>query len=152
MGEVPVPGLEKVTLVGVDEDGRVHLMHSLFSVHIDVYSTECSLFACLGKFPAEGPPQVTEILPGFFAARCYIRTVPRMNHIAHLGGISPHNWQTKTCEQTAKAAGTDHVNLACRGLAFLPEDCAAWILGRTADGPANVFEASVGLFPMLTGQ
>ena len=36
LGEVPVPGLEKVTLVGVDEDRRVHLMHSLFSVRVNV--------------------------------------------------------------------------------------------------------------------
>ena len=38
LGEVPVPGLDKVTLVGVDEDGRVHLMHSLFSFRVNVYS------------------------------------------------------------------------------------------------------------------
>ena len=57
LGEVPVPGLEKVTLVGVDEDGRVHLMHSLFSVRAKVYSTECCLFACVGGLPAEGLPQ-----------------------------------------------------------------------------------------------
>ena len=39
-GEVPFPGLEWVTLVGVYPEGRVHLMHSLFSVYINVYSTE----------------------------------------------------------------------------------------------------------------
>ena len=38
LGEVPVPGLERVTLVGVDNDGRLHLMHSLFSVRADFYS------------------------------------------------------------------------------------------------------------------
>ena len=69
LGEVPVPGLEKVTLVAVDKDGRVHLMHSLFSVCVDVYSTECHLFACIGELPAEGLPQVTRLLPDFFAAR-----------------------------------------------------------------------------------
>ena len=36
LGEVPVPGLERVTLVGVDKDGRVRLMHSLFSLCVDV--------------------------------------------------------------------------------------------------------------------
>ena len=36
LGEVPVPGLEWVTLVGVDPDGRVHLMHVLFSVWVNV--------------------------------------------------------------------------------------------------------------------
>ena len=56
LGEVPIPGLEKVTLVGVDEGGRVHLMHSLFSVRVNVYSTECRLYACVGELPAEGLP------------------------------------------------------------------------------------------------
>ena len=50
-----------------------------------------------------------------------------------------------------KAAGTDQINLACRGLAFVLLDCADWIIGREADGPVNVFEALAGLFPMLTG-
>ena len=39
LGEVPVPGLERATLVGVDEDRRVRLMHSLFSVCVNVYFT-----------------------------------------------------------------------------------------------------------------
>ena len=52
--EVTVTGLEKVNLIGVEEDGRMHLMHSLFSVRINVYSTECRIFACTGKLPAEG--------------------------------------------------------------------------------------------------
>ena len=151
LGEVMVPGLERVTLVGVEKDGRVHLMHSLFSVRVDVYSTECRLFACLGELPAGGLPQVMDISPDFFRARRSFRAVPRIYHIAHLGRISPLDSQTKPCERAAKAAGTDHINLACRGLAFVPSDCATWLLGREADGPVNVFEASAGLFPMLTG-
>ena len=43
----------------------MHLMHSLFSVHVDVYSTECRLFTCLGELPAEGLPPVMDILPDF---------------------------------------------------------------------------------------
>ena len=93
-----------------------------------------------------------EILPDFFAARRSVRAVPRMDHIAHLGGISPHNWQNKPCKRAAKAEGTEHLNLVCWGLAFLPADCAAWLLERTADGPANIFKASAGLFPLITGR
>ena len=76
----------------------------------------------------------------------------RINHIAHLGGISPRNWQTKPCERAAKLAGTNHINLACRGLVFVPSDCAAWLLGGEADGPVKVFEASAGPFPLLNGR
>ena len=101
----------------------------------------------LGEILTEGLPPVMEILPDFSAARRSVCAVPCMDHIVHLGGISPRNWQTKPCKRAAKAAGTKHVNLACRGLAFLPSDCADWILGREADGPANVFEALAGLFP-----
>ena len=81
-----------------------------------------------------------------------VRAVPRVDHIAHLVGISPLDWYTKPCERAAKAAGTDHIDLACRGLVFVPSDCAAWFLGREADRPINVFEASAGLLPMLTGR
>ena len=39
LGVDPVPGLEQVTVVRVDPDERVHFMHSLFFVWVDVYST-----------------------------------------------------------------------------------------------------------------
>ena len=102
-------------------------MHSLFSVHVGVYSTGCRLFACLGELPAEGLPPVMEIPPDFFAARLSVSAVSRSDHIAHLGGISLLGWQTKPCKRTVVA---DHLNLACRGVVFLPSDCASWILRR----------------------
>ena len=76
LGEVPVPGLERVTIVAVDKDGRMNLMYSLFSVRVDVYLMECRLFACLGTLPAEGLPPVMEIPPDFFAARRSVCAVP----------------------------------------------------------------------------
>ena len=55
-------------------------------------------------------------------------------------------------QEGVKSAGTEYVELACRGLAFVPLYCASWILQREADRPLNVFKASTGLFPLLTGQ
>ena len=127
LGEVPFPGLECVTLVGVDKDRMVHLMHLLFSVRFNVYSTELRLFAYLGDLPAEVFPPVMKISPDFFAARRFVHAVPRKKHIAHLGGISPLNWQTKPCRW---AIVQDHINLALREMAFFPSDCVAWLLGR----------------------
>ena len=63
LGEVPVLGLEQVTLVGVELDGQGHLVHTLFSVQVNVYLTECHLFACLEELPAEGLPPVMETPP-----------------------------------------------------------------------------------------
>ena len=88
---MPVPGLEKVTLIGIDKDGSVHLIHSLFSICVNVYSAECRFFACMCELPTKGLPQVTELLPDFFAAWRSVCAVPRIDHVAHLGGISPHD-------------------------------------------------------------
>ena len=91
LGEVRVPGLEQVTLVGFDLDGQVHLLHLLFSVLVNIYLKECRLFACPGELPAEGLPPVMAIPPDFFVDRRSVRAVPREDHIAHMGGISPLN-------------------------------------------------------------
>ena len=108
LGEVPVPGLERITLVGVEPDGQMHLMHSLFSVRVDVYSMESRLFACLGELPVMGLPLVMEIPPKFFATRRSVCAMPRSDHIAHLGGIFLLDWQTKPCKG---AVGTENVIL-----------------------------------------
>ena len=44
------------------------------------------------------------------------------------------------------------MDLACQGLTFVPPDCASWLFWREADGPINGFEASTGLFPLLTSR
>ena len=55
-GVAPIPSLERAKTVRLDPDGRVLLMHSLFSVQVNVYSTQRYLFACLGELPAKPPP------------------------------------------------------------------------------------------------
>ena len=42
-GVDPVPGIEPLTLLGVDRDGTVHLLHSFFSVAVGQYSTNRKL-------------------------------------------------------------------------------------------------------------
>ena len=86
--EVPVPSLEHVTLVGVDKDGRVNLMHSLFCVRVEVYSTECRHFTCLGELPAKGLPLVIEDSRNFFVAWRSVCAVPQKitRYLNHQGG------------------------------------------------------------------
>ena len=67
LGVELVPGLERVTLVGVESDGMVHLLHSLFSVQVELYLTSRWLFACQGELPAKGLPLVVKILHEAFA-------------------------------------------------------------------------------------
>ena len=90
-----VPRLEQVTMVKIDPDGRVLLMHLLFYVRVNVYSTQRRIFACLGKLPAEGLPPVVEISVKAFAERRSVCAVMQVNHVTLLGRISQLNWQTK---------------------------------------------------------
>ena len=75
LGEDLVPGLEQVTMVGLNPGVRVILLHSLFSFRVNVYLTQISLFSCLGELPAKGLPQVVEIPDKAFAARRFVRAV-----------------------------------------------------------------------------
>ena len=67
-------------------------------------------------------------------------------------GDLPARFQTKPCKRDAKLSETECVDLSCRGLMFVPPDCASWLLRREADRPINVFEALTGLLPLLTGR
>ena len=100
----------------------MHLLHSLFSVPVDVHSTTRRLFACRGELPGAGLPLVLELPSEAFAVRRSMRAVSREDHISHLGGVSPPDWQTKLL--------TGSRDLACRGLTFVSPYCATWVLGR----------------------
>ena len=139
-------------MVGLEPNGRVLFMQSLFSVWVNVYLTHQRLFPCLGDLPAEGLPPVVEIYFEAFAAQRYVCAVSRADQVTHLGGISQLDCQTKACKRDVKSMGTEYMDLDFRGLTFAPLDCASWLLRREADRPLNVFEALLDLFPLLTGQ
>ena len=63
-------------MVGLEPDGRVLLMHSLFSFQFNVYSTHRPRFACLVGLPAEGLPLVVDIPVEAFATRRSICAMP----------------------------------------------------------------------------
>ena len=46
-----VPGLAELTLLGVDQDGGAHILHSLFSVLVGPYDPDRRLFGCRGELP-----------------------------------------------------------------------------------------------------
>ena len=69
----------------------------------------------------------------------------RVDHMTHLGGISPPDWKKMPCKRAGKLAGSKYLNL-------VPPDCASWLLDMEDDGPLIVFSASKGLLPMLIGR
>ena len=69
-----VLGLERVTMVELNPDGRVLIMQSLFSVRVNVYLTHQRIFACLGELPAKVLPPVLEIpVEAFFGTALCMR-------------------------------------------------------------------------------
>ena len=99
---------------------------------------------------AEGLPPVMDIPDEALAEWRSVHTVPRVDHVTRLGGISPLDCQKKPCKRDWESLGTEYVDLAFRGLMFFPPYCVSWLLRREADGPLNVFEALTGLPPLLT--
>ena len=92
-GMDPVPYFERVALFQVDLDKTVHLLHSLLSVPVGLYSMSWRLFACCGDLPLEGLHPVVELPVDAFSVRRSLRTVPRADHISHLEGFPPFAWQ-----------------------------------------------------------
>ena len=87
-----IPNLEQVAVIGFDQDGTVHLLHSLLSFPVNLYSASRRLFACWFELPAEGLSPVFDIPHNSFAARCSIHTAPQVDHVTHMGRISPPYW------------------------------------------------------------
>ena len=76
--------LAGITLIRVNQDRTVHLLHLLFSVPFGMYSTSRQIFACLGKLPEKGLPLVFKILTEAFAVWRSIPTIPRADHVSRL--------------------------------------------------------------------
>ena len=77
----------------------MHILHSMLSVPVDLYSTARRLFACQGELPLEGLPPVAELPVDAFLVRRSVRTVPQADHISHLEGVSPSAWQSMPCKR-----------------------------------------------------
>ena len=143
-GVDPVPGMECLALLGVNQDGTVHILHSFFDVPVGRYSAERRLLAFSGELPTGGLPPVTELLVASFAVWHAICAVPREGHFVHVVGISPSRCQTTPCERLGKHTDTKY--LVCQGLTFFPPDDASHLLVLGS----NISEASCLLFPLIS--
>ena len=117
-----IHSLEQVSLIGVDQDITLHLLHSLLFVPFNLYCTSRYLLVCRGELTSEETPTVVEIVHKSLVARRSIHAMPRVDHVSHLGGISPPHWQTILFERVGKIAGAEHYNVDCRGLTLAPPE------------------------------
>ena len=106
----------------------MHLLCSLFSATVGLYTTARRLFTFRGELPNKGLLPVVELTSEAFAVRHSLRAVPPADHVLCLRGVSPPDWKLMPCKQVGKLS-TGSCDLACRGLTFAPLDCAAWTIG-----------------------
>ena len=85
----PSSVLERLSLLGVDRDRTVDVLHLFFSVPVGKYSTEKILLAFSGGIPTEGLLPLTDIHVVSFAVRCAVCSVPIEDHIIHVEGTPP---------------------------------------------------------------
>ena len=125
----------------------MHVLHSLFSLLVDLYSTAQQIFFCHGELPQEGLPPVVELPVDVFGVRRSVRAVPRADQISHMEGFSPSVCQSTPCKRVGKAAegGSD---LDCQGITFVAPDGAT----RLLETSRNIEEVSQFLFPILVGR
>ena len=88
-----------------------------------------------GELPLESLPPIDDIPVVSLMVWCAISAVPREDHVVHVEGIPPSNFQIMSCKRAGRKE--DRRDLAFQGLAFLPPDVEACLLGA----PQNIAEA-----------
>ena len=98
-GADPSPGMERLTLLGVDQDGTVHVLRLFFSVPVRPYGIAIRILSFSGELPMEGLRPMMELPVASFLVRRLVGAVLRDYHIVYIEGIHPLNWQMTPCER-----------------------------------------------------
>ena len=81
---VPGPGLAELTLLEVDQNRGVHILHFIFYVPAGPYNPGRILFGCCRDPTSEGLPFITKITVDSFGERRVVSAVSREDHQVHL--------------------------------------------------------------------
>ena len=117
-------GLDKISLLAVNEDGLVSVLHSLFLVGESAYKDgPRKLSAIRGKIPADGLPTIVRIEAIHFAANSSFVGTLQLEFKGHLSGLTSSLLQDfedsdHQPEVEGEYNGARLVKL--RGLAFFP--------------------------------
>ena len=142
----PVPGFKRIRLLGIDKHGKVHLLHSLFSFLVGLYSAARQIFACLEELPDKSLPMVVELPVEDFPVQRSVNAVLREDHVSHLEGVISLVWQSMPCKRAVKLSYIGS-NLLCQWPTFVPLDVAASLFLGTS---LNIVEVVQTLSPLLS--
>ena len=133
--------MDLLTLLGVNWDITVHLLHSFLSVPLVPYSKNWNIFAFEGELPFEGLPLVVGLQREYFSVRRVVRALSRADHVIHMEVVTPR----MPCNMAGNIQDDTH-KPACRGMTSVPPDGASRLLVRDK----NIMGASKVLFKFLT--
>ena len=83
-----VPGPKAIYLLGVQENAKIVLVHSLFTVSPDVYSTNVQLWGVVGDLPKDGTPALLLLSGIHFSPNFSFRGVSHTDFETHFGGLN----------------------------------------------------------------
>ena len=86
----------------VNLDGEVHVLNSFLSIPVVPYATKLGLMVFDGDLPLEVTPPITEIPVASLAVQHDVSSVMREDHMVHVKGIPPLDWQTMTCKRAGR--------------------------------------------------
>ena len=84
----------------------VHLLHSLFSVPVSLYSSYRKLYAYCVDLPCKRLPPVVDLDIDSFMFWHALCAVPRVDNVTHLERFPLPYWQASPCERAGKLLGT----------------------------------------------
>ena len=89
----PIPGLNHPTLLGVNPDGTVHILHLFFFVPVVPYSTNTQLIAFSEELPPEVLPWVKDLPVDAFVVWRSVCNIHMDYHRLYLEGVPPSSCQ-----------------------------------------------------------
>ena len=143
-----VAGSESICLLGVRENAKTVLVHSLFTVSPDVYSDKLELWGFVGGLPESGNPSLIHLTGMHFSPNFSFHGVAQNEFESHVGGLSLQvGGPNAHAQQVAVESDEDSRKILSRGLCFLPSEMVAAVLELGVG--ATIAEVASNLVPHL---
>ena len=143
-----VQGLEAIFLLGVRENAKIVLVHSLFTVSLNVYSTDVQILGVLDDLPEDGTPALLLLTGIQFSPKFSFQGISRTKFETHIRGLNLKTGGTDAhAQQFAVESNEGLLKVLSCGLCFLPSEIVGGVL-QLGEG-TTIAEFVEKLYPHL---
>ena len=116
-----VMGSEAICLLVVQENTKIVLVHSIFTISPNVYSADVQLWGVVGDLPKDGTQALLLLTGIHFSPNVSFRGVSRTYFETHIGGLNLKNRRKDAhSQQVAVESDEGLLKVLSLGLCFLP--------------------------------